>query len=284
MITQRWSRAFKTPTRAGLYHAVNSDSDSMELGSRCAANRTVQRHRARISPPAGQRTRHATAKYMHVRRSYMLTGFLLPATKDGDQSGEEAPCSTGEGSSNEPRAPTDEATVPSEDVTRPNDQELRLPAIVVPPAGENSPFTELENLRFSSDSSEDEEHAERLPEINTNSIPLPAVLQYLRESEALANKYFSLSAKYKSKRKRHERNPTHPPTIEKIISAGDVETTTSCSVPSGKREAVMVTCDFCGKKIHRLSLLDSLNNGSDTEVMYARICIATCPLRACCVQ
>eukprot|EP00731_Ephydatia_muelleri_P023949 Em0016g220a len=189
--------------------------------------------------------------------------------------GAEAPCITVEGSSNEPRVPTDEAALPSEKVTNTSsDQELRLPVIIeniVPPAAVNSPFTELENLCFSSDSSEDEEQvmgAERLPEINTHSIPLPAVLQYLRESEAIASRYFSLSAKYKSKRKRHERNPTHPPTLERIIPAGGVEmTSTVPSRPSsGKREVVMVTCDFCGKKIQRLSLLESLN-GSYTELL-----------------
>ena len=197
-----------------------------------------------------------------------------------------------EGSSNEPRVPTDEAALPSEKVTSTSsDQELRLPVIIeniVPPAAVNSPFTELENLRFSSDSSEDEEQvmgAERLPEINTHSIPLPAVLQYLRESEAIASRYFSLSAKYKSKRKRHERNPTHPPTLERTIPAGGVEmTSTVPSRPSsGKREVVMVTCDFCGKKIQRLSLLESLN-GSYTEVVYAMIYIATYRSSVCCVH
>ncbi|KAL5483874.1 hypothetical protein EMCRGX_G020292 [Ephydatia muelleri] len=214
------------------------------------------------------------ARYKDIGSEYRRLLDNAQDTKGDDAAGAEAPCITVEGSSNEPRVPTDEAALPSEKVTNTSsDQELRLPVIIeniVPPAAVNSPFTELENLCFSSDSSEDEEQvmgAERLPEINTHSIPLPAVLQYLRESEAIASRYFSLSAKYKSKRKRHERNPTHPPTLERIIPAGGVEmTSTVPSRPSsGKREVVMVTCDFCGKKIQRLSLLESLN-GSYTEI------------------
>ena len=146
----------------------------------------------------------------------------------------------------------DEAKTPLVNAT--SAQEVHLP--IITPAEEVAQFTALENLRFSSDSSEDEEQlsAGRLPEVNTRSIPLPAVLQYLRESEALASRYFSLSAKHK--RKGHQRNPTHPMAIEKKAQTESVDTRPATI----KGETVVVACDFCGKKIPRLSLLGSLED------------------------
>lgn len=190
----------------------------------------------------------------HTKNSPRSHPSPFPKGKKGETSPEEPPSNGTEGFLKDPRGFVDEAKTPLENAT--SSQEVHLPIIetAVTPAEEVAQYTSLENLRFSSDSSEDEEllSAGRLPEVNTRSIPLPAVLQYLRESEALASRYFSLSAKHK--RKGHQRNPTHPMAIEKKAQTESVDTRPATI----KGETVVVACDFCGKKIPRLSLLGSL--------------------------
>ena len=110
--------------------------------------------------------------------------------------------------------------------------------------------TQLEGLEFPSDSesnSEEDEPGDSSTECeeqgtppfpNVQSLPWPAILQYLRESESMASEYFSLAS-------------------DRLGTTGELGL-----LPSGN-----TLCDFCGKVTPKRSLLISAG-GTEFEVSH----------------
>lgn len=144
-------------------------------------------------------------------------------------------------------------------------------------------FHQLEQMNYSDDSESDQSEAEtssdeeetdsedREPPIKPNipdlqsvaELSWPTILQYVRDSQSMASRYFSLQNKEAVDRRteeakallnQDEQDPSvHFEDLDPSIERGPL------SPPENPSEPI-VTCHFCGKKMPRRSLLEDTKN------------------------
>ena len=126
---------------------------------------------------------------------------------------------------------------------------LKLPPILTTQLQEiDFPASDQESSSSSDEDDDREENAngklQKFPDLQVSDLPLPAILQYLRESESLASEYFSLQNKHSVEggvgKEDRDRQIAKDPEVEVslITSSSDV-------------------CEFCGQQSPRQSLLSS---------------------------
>ena len=132
---------------------------------------------------------------------------------------------------------------------------LQLPPILTTQLQEIDFPTSDQESSSSSDEDEDdrEENAigklQKFPYLQVSDLPLPAILQYLRESESLASEYFSLQNKHSVDMNARKEGGVDKEDRGKQI-AKDPEVEVSLITGSD-------VCEFCGQQSPRQSLLSS---------------------------
>ena len=130
---------------------------------------------------------------------------------------------------------------------------LKLPPVLTTQLQEIDFPTSDHESSSSSDEDDREENAigklQKFPDLQVSDLPLPAILQYLRESESLASEYFSLQNKHSVDMNARKEGGVDKEDRGKQI-AKDPEVEVSLITYSD-------VCEFCGQQSPRQSLLSS---------------------------
>ena len=143
---------------------------------------------------------------------------------------------------------------------------LKLPPILATQLQEiDFPVSDQESSSSSDEDDDDdrEENANgklrKFPDLQVSYLPLPAILQYLRESESLASEYFSLRNKHSVDVNTCKEGEVHKEDRDKQI-AKDPEVEVSLTTSGSD------VCEFCGQQSPRQSLLSSTMEEKEERV------------------
>ena len=132
-----------------------------------------------------------------------------------------------------------------------------------------------ETIAKTDDESEDHEDSEdTLVKLKLDNLPLPSILQYIRESESIASNYFSLQ----NKKSVDARLPVSAAAVgvNEVAPLEDSETgkhteeenDTTAGQCGHEESTVVYTCDFCGSPTPQHSLLNRVNKEKEVSFQH----------------
>lgn len=134
-------------------------------------------------------------------------------------------------------------------------ENIQLPALVKTlefPSGSEASSSEEE------EGSCEEGSAPNFPNIHLTNLPLPTILQYLRETESLASEYFSLGSEPKPGPQQNDL--ATPLEVRETETSGRVEGGVFLPQPGDG-----ITCDFCGQMVPRHSFLKPIGSSCEAS-------------------
>ena len=157
-----------------------------------------------------------------------------------------------------------------------DDEQLTLPPAIVQQLEEMDFASESNSSSDENDSKYQEDDPPKVSDIQARELPWPAILQYLRESESLACKYFSLENRHRSTTGKRSRRSaaTVGRSSHSKGAARQVEARASGArafLPEGG-----TVCEFCGQVSPRHSLLKGMDKASRTNTKTTTVAMPSC--------